>query len=156
MSEPILLKKMGAKQILGDVRAVVNTMCEKDGDSYPAYTIFGYTDGIKRGTSNYGEWVAFTGSMEAINYVTEERYQSKQCFIPEPLSSMLVDALSEHERIEFAFTVQVKRRDNLAEGYEYVVVPHKQVREADPLEHLRKLIPATAQKAARLKAPEPA
>lgn len=149
MSDALFVKKLGAKQILGTVKAVVNTMCAKDGDKYAAYSIFGYTDGVRRGTGAHGEFTAFQGEMEATNFVTDERFIANEAFIPEPLSTMLVNALHEGERVEFAFTVYVKRRDELPMGYEYLVTPHKQISEADPLAHLRKLIPNTAQKALR-------
>lgn len=136
-----LVKKLGAKQILGNVKQVVKDSCEKDGDTYKAYSIIGQANGIKTGTSQYGEWCAFTGRMEAVNYVTGESFAAMQCFIPEPLQSMIRNALSETDSVEFAFTVIVKRRDDLKEGYEYLVEPHKQAQEADPLAALRAMLP---------------
>lgn len=158
MSDVIMLKKLGAKQILGDVKKVVADQCANDGDTYRAYSVFGTADGIRTGTSNYGEWTAFQGRMEAINYVTGEHYAAVQCFIPEPLQSLIKGALAENDSVEFAFSVAVKRRDDLKEGYEYLVQPHKQATEADPLEKLRALVPqleapkAEAEKPAKAKA----
>jgi len=137
-----LVKKLGAKQILGTVKNVVKDQCPKDGDTYKAYSVYGIANGIKTGTSNFGEWCAFQGKMEAVNYVTGESFAAPQCFIPEPLQSMLRDALAENDTIEFAFSVHVKRRDDLKEGYEYIVEPHKAAQEADPLAALRNLLPA--------------
>lgn len=142
MSDVQMLKKLGAKQILGDVKATVADKCAKDGAVYEAYSIYGSTNGVKTGVSTYGEWVAFVGQMEAINHVTGEVFAAVQCFIPEPLQSLIRAALADHDQVEFAFTVSVKRRDDLKEGYEYLVKPHKQASEADPLEKLRNLIPA--------------
>lgn len=141
MTEVTMLKKLGAKQVLGNIKAITNTMCEKDGDTCKAYTIFGQSNGVKTGVGTYGTWYAFQGQMEAINHVSGERFAAIQCFIPEPIQSMLLDALKDHEQIEFAFTVSVKRRDDLKEGYEYLVTPHKETRESDPLANLRGLIP---------------
>lgn len=137
-----LLKKLGAKQILGNVKNVVAETCENDGDTYKAYSIYGIANGIKTGVSNYGEWTAFQGKMEAVNYVSGESFAAPQCFIPEPLQSMLKDALADNDTIEFAFSVHVKRRDDLKEGYEYITEPHKAAQEADPLAALRNLLPA--------------
>jgi hypothetical protein len=145
MSDVQMLKKLGAKQILGNVKATVADKCAKDGAVYEAYSIYGTTNGIKTGTSTYGEWLAFVGNMEAINHVTGEMFAAIQCFIPEPLQSLIREALKDlddDKSIEFAFTVSVKRRDDLKEGYEYLVKPHKQASESDPLEKLRNLIPA--------------
>lgn len=137
-----MLKKLGANQILGNVKRVVAENCANDKDVYSAYSIYGTSNGIKTGTSQFGEWTAFVGTMEAINHVTGEHFAAVSCFIPEPLSTLLKEALTENENIEFAFSVSVKRRDDLKEGYEYLVTPHKAAQEADPLEKLRALIPA--------------
>lgn len=136
-----MLKKLGAKQILGNVRQTVKDFCAKDGDVIPAYSIFGTANGVKSGVSQYGDWVAFVGNMEAVNHASGERFAAVQCFIPEPLQTILLEGLEEHENIEFSFTVKVKRRDDLKEGYEYLVEPHKQATEADPLEKLRAMVP---------------
>lgn len=141
MTEQTMLKKLGAKQILGNVKQVVKDQCPNDGDSYKAYSIYGTSNGIKTGTSQFGDWMSFVGQMEAVNYVTGETFAAITCFIPEPLQSLLKDALQENDTIEFAFTVSVKRRDDLKEGYEYLVQPHKAAQESDPLANLRALLP---------------
>lgn len=134
-----LVKKLGAKQILGNVKQVVKDNCENDGDTYQAYTVYGVTNGIKTGMSNYGEWCAFQGTIEAVNHVTGEGFASTQCFIPEPLESIIKTALEDNDAVEFAFVVHVKRRDDLKEGYEYIVVPRKEAQESNPLAHLKTL-----------------
>lgn len=134
-----MLKKLGAKQILGDVKKVVKDECKKDGDVYKAYSVYGIANGIKTGTSQYGEWCAFIGQMEAVNYVSGEQFAATQCFIPEPLETMLRTALESNDSVEFSFTVDVKRRDDLKNGYEYLVTPHKEAQESDPLAQLRAL-----------------
>lgn len=141
-----MLKKLGANQILGNVKKVVAENCENDRDIYSAYSIYGSTNGFKTGTTQYGEWTGFTGQMEAINHVTGESFAAIMCFIPEPLCGMIKQALCDNENVEFAFTVSVKRRDDLKEGYEYLVTPHKAAQEADPLEKLRSLIPPSTNK----------
>ena len=150
-----LVKKLGAKQILGDVKKVVAEKCENDGDSCKVYSIFGVTNGFKTGTSQYGEWISFIGVMEAINYQTGEQFQATNCFIPEPLQSLIQNAMRESESVEFAFSVYVKRRDDTKEGYEYIVEPHKKAQESDPLAALRALVP-TEPKQAALPEPEQA
>lgn len=136
-----MLKKLGAKQIIGDVKKTVKTYCANDGDKVTLYTIFGIANGIKTGTTNYGEWVSFQGQFEASNYVDGQSYASNQAFIVEPLQSMLMAALKKSDTVQFAITVDVKRRDDLAQGYEYLPTPHIQTQENDPLAHLRNLVP---------------
>lgn len=142
-----LVKKLGAKQILGNVKKTVAENCAKDGDTFRAYSIAGICNGIKTGTGTYGQWTAFQGKMEATNYASGEAFAAVQCFIPEPLQSMLLDALEKTDTVEFAFSVHVKRRDDLKEGYEYIVEPHMKAQEADPLAALRALLPAPAKSA---------
>lgn len=144
MSNTQLIKKLGSKQILGNVGKLVAERCENDGDTYKAYTIFGVANGVKTGNSTFGEWIAFTGTMEAVNHVTGESFASGQCFVPEPLQSMMVAELKKADSLEFAFSVSVKRRDDLERKYEYIVTPITETRQADPLEHLRKMVPQIA------------
>jgi len=152
-----LLKKMGAKQILGNVKTVVANNCPNDGDMYRAYTIYGKVNGFNTGTSNHGDWVSFNGNMEGINHDTGEAMQSTVAFIPDPLQTLLLNALQDSEEIEFAFSVSVKRRDDLAVGYEYIVEPHKEAQETNPLAELKELAMkglANAKEHPRLAAPE--
>ena len=151
-----MLKKLGAKQIVGNVKKAISDFCANDGDKVSLYTIIGIANGVKTGTSNYGDWIAFQGKFEASNHVDGLSYASNQAFIVEPLQSMLVDALQNSDEIRFAITVDAKRRDDLNQGYEYLVTPHIQAKENDPLEDLRASIPAIAApvKVAELSAPE--
>lgn len=151
-----MVKKLGAKQIIGNVKKAVADFCANDGDKVSLYTIFGVANGVKTGTSNYGDWTAFQGSFEAANYVEGTSYASNQAFITEPLQSMLVAALRESDTVEFAITVDVKRRDDLNQGYEYLTTPHISTKENDPLAHLRSAVPqiAAPSKVAVLEAPK--
>ena len=141
-----LLKKLGAKQILGNVKKVVTENCKNDGDIYKAYSIYGIASGTKTGTSQFGDWMAYTGSFEAVNYITGESIKSIQAFIPEPLNSIIKEGLLKHETVQFAFTVSVKRRDDTKEGYEYLVEPHTNVTSTDELSQLRALLPDLTEK----------
>ena len=140
-----LLKKLGAKQILGDIKNVVKEKCVNDGDACEVYSIYGTSNGMKTGVGTFGDWCAFVGNMEAINHVTGEAFAAVSCFVPEPLSTILKNGLAENESIEFAFTVSVKRRDDTKEGYEYFVKPHTKMAESDPLANLRALVAPIAQ-----------
>jgi hypothetical protein len=143
MSESIqMLKKIGANQILGKVKKVVEDYCPENGSVVDAYSVYGSTNGIQKGTSQFGEWTAFLGRLGAINHITGQRFEGLKCYIPEPLQTAILEGLSKHEEVEFAFTVSIKRRDDLKEGYEYLVKPHREMQEADPLEALRSRIPA--------------
>lgn len=154
-----MVKKLGAKQIIGNVKKAVADFCTNDGDKVTLYTIFGTANGIKTGTTNHGDWVAFQGQFEATNYVDGKGYASNQAFITEPIQSMLVRALEESDAVDFAITVDAKRRDDLAVGYEYITTPHVKTQQSDPLAHLRGLVPQLSApvKVAQIEAPkEPA
>lgn len=152
-----LLKKLGAKQITGDVKKIVREHLANDGDRMALYTVFGRVDSIRTGDHpTYGAWVAFGGMVESINHVTGEEAASNQAFLPEPLSSMLKAELENADSIEFAVTVDVKRRDDLGQGYEYLPIPHIQSTDNDPLAHLRAKLPEIAKPVAlSLNAPDP-
>jgi hypothetical protein len=138
-----LLKKITAKQLLGDVAKYVKENVEV-GESKQLYAVAGIARGIETGVSAYGEWVAFKGKMLATIYHSGEIAQSAKAFIPEPLCSHLREAMGEHEEIEFAFEVGVARKEDDERGvnFEYTVNVLTEVQEADELAHLTKLIPA--------------
>lgn len=139
-----LLKKIGANQILGKVKNVVNDFCANDGDIIDAYSVYGHVNGVQEGVSQYGKWYAFVGSLGAVNHITGEKFEGAKCFIPEPLQSIVLKGLEDNDNVEFAFTVQLKRRDDLETGYEYLTKPHRELQAADPLEGLRSRIPQIA------------
>ncbi len=139
-----LLKKLGAKQILGNVGKVIQDSEMAVGDQKAMYTIYGVCNGTKSGVSTYGEWTAFLGKMAATNFITGEAYSAPQCFIPAPLDVYVLDGLADSESVEFAFVVNILRlEDDPSTGainYEYIVEPRKEVQESDPLAHLASLV----------------
>lgn len=139
-----MLKKLGAKQIMGNVQKAVKDFCSNDGDKVTLYTVFGVANGIKTGSTNYGPWTSFQGSFEAENHVDGQAYASNQAFITEPLQSLLLEALNGSDTVQFAITVEAKRRDELLVGYEFLTTPHIQTQQNDPLAHLREAIPKLA------------
>lgn len=148
----IIKKKLGAKEILGgNVKNIVQGYCPNDLDSVRAYTLLGVVSGFETGVSTYGDWYAFKGDIKAINWITGEEMRGAKAFIPDPLQTMLLESLAGHESVEFALTVHVKRRDDLNEGYEYIVEAHKEAEESDTIKSLEKLIPGDF---SRLEAPK--
>lgn len=146
-----LLKKMSAATVIGEkIKGVVASRIEKDGETIELYTIFGIANGIKTGEhATNGPWVAFTGNFEATNHLNGEVSRSGVAFLQAPMDSLLQGALAENSEVSFSMTVSVKRRDDLAVGYEYLVRPHVEASQADPLAALRQ------QTQAQLDAPKP-
>ena len=153
-----LLKKIGAKQILGNITKVLEGITD-DQTAVDVYTVIGKSNGIKTGVGTFGEYFGFLGTFEAVNHITGEVMTTTRCYIQEPLSTILVNAMSSNDEIEFAYTVAMKRRDDLERGYEWMVKPHTAVTQSDTLSHLRKLaLPNMAEpetKAEPKLAPEP-
>lgn len=137
-----LSKKITAKELLGKVSTYVKENLAVD-EEKKAYAIAGIANGIETGVSTFGEWQAFKGDMQATIYHTGEVVRAPKAFIPEPLNSILIDALSQNDKIEFAFEVSLRRHADNDDGrvsYEYIVRPLTEVSEADSLAHLTKLI----------------
>lgn len=145
-----ILKKLGAKQIIGNVATALKALSEegqpleKDGASVELYRVFGIAEGIKTGETTYGPWTAFVGQCEAISY-TGEVFRANSAFLPPPLDELLANAMraNEGDSIQYGVIVKLKRRDDLERGYEYNVEPIIEESQADPLAALRaKVAPA--------------
>jgi hypothetical protein len=134
-----LLKKISAKNIVNDLKAVARSV-EKDGGVKEIYKILGIVTSLKTGESQYGQYVEFNGNFFATNCVTGEQFESGKCFLPDPLPGMIQSALANNDSVEFALSVSIKRRDDLAIGYEYLVSPLVETRSADPLAHLKQAV----------------
>ena len=130
-----LLKKISPKNLVGDVKAVADGM--DDATSCELYRIWGIAEGVQTGETQYGPWVAFTGQFGALNSVSGEEYKGVKAFLPEPMQTMLQNALADNDKVEFALLVHLKRRKDLAIGYEYIAEPIIDAQEADPLAHLK-------------------
>lgn len=131
----MLLKKISAKTLIGDIKQVIEGY--KDGENVILFHVFGRANGIKTGTSNFGEWLCFEGQFEAVNVSTGETSQAPKCFLPDPIESMLVNALKDNAVVEFALEVGVKANSKLPMGYEYIVNPLVEVKQSDDLKVLR-------------------
>jgi len=135
MSQSKLLKKMSAKHIVGNIAKFVEGI-EEDGACKEAYRVFGKITDVRTGNSTYGDWTMFKGVFEAIAY-DGETFRAGEVAIQEPMESLLLAALREHDEVEFGMIVELKRRDDLERKYEYVVTPIVEPTENDPLAHLR-------------------
>lgn len=139
-------KKLTTKLIL-DGKKVHSGMVE--GGPVQLYTIIGVCTGIKTGESQYGGWVGFTGSFEAVRISDGVRFNAPVAFIPEPASGMTLAALQDAQQhsqgtiasmsVRFAFIVGAKPSEKAA-GFEYYVEPVMQASENDALSELRALM----------------
>lgn len=142
-----MLKKLGPKTIMG-------VKIEAPEDDTLLYTIYGTAKAVRSGESNFGPWTALVGTFEAVRTHDGEVFTSSNCFLPEPVNSMVATSIrdSENESVEFAVEVYVIPREDLSIGYEYVAEPVAEVQGADPLAALRqKVVPQLENKKAQAK-----
>ena len=141
-----LIKKISRKTVVGDVSPP-----EKATD---LYTIMGIANGVKTGSSMYGEWLALTGQFEASNLETGEVFAAPVAFLPEPLNGLIAAKVrtpgedGKGVSVKFAVMVGVKPAKNQF-GLEYTVRELVDVKENDPLADLRQALPALPKPAAK-------
>lgn len=160
MSAPQIIRKISARHVVGNVRAIAPRE-NQDGslprDVVPLFRVFGQASGVKSGESDNGPWTGLTGRFEAVSLVPDpdtgeikgDSFTAPQCFLPEPTNSMIADELKREdangkrvvESLEFAFEVGVKAAKTSI-GYEYTCVPLMERAGADPLSALRDKIAA--------------
>lgn len=131
-----LIRKISAKSVCGKV--------EKPKKAEPLFSVLGIASKTKTGNSDYGPWTALVGQFEATNFATGEVFVAPQCFLPEPLNSMLAESLNEtddegkqvNNSVQFAIEVGIKPSD-VPIGYEYTTKEVVKADTADPLAALR-------------------
>lgn len=130
-----LSKKLSTAKIYGKI--VARTLPE-DGSVKPLYTIIGVAQGVKEGTSDYGDWVGLLGQFEAVNRDTGERFASANVFLPDVAQDLIVAQLrSGAQNVQFAFTIGARVDDSSTVGYTYTAEPILAPDQKDPLEELR-------------------
>ena len=144
-----LIRKISAKSVCGKI--------EVPKKATRLFSVFGQATKTKSGTTDYGAWTALVGRFEAVNIETGEVFQAPQCFLPEPLNTMIAEALQEtdedgnrvNDAIGFSVEVGVKPSD-VPIGYEYTTKENVKADTADPLAALReetaKTLPAPKKK----------
>lgn len=125
------------------------------------YVVFGTADGTRSGTSNYGDWISFTGEFEARRFSDGKVFKSNECILQKPADKLLLSALRDVKKrdpsasVSFAFTIGVRTSQRWVDtdegnSYEYTIRSHFGVSRADPLAHLRHTVrhalPAPSQK----------
>ena len=148
-----LIRKVTAKSICGKMTAP-----EK---AKRLFSVFGIATKTKSGSTDYGMWTALVGRFEAVNIETGEVFEAPQCFLPEPLNTMIAEALDEvvtddegnesrvNTSVGFSVEVGIKPSD-VPIGYEYTTKENVKADTADPLAALRestaKTLPAPTKK----------
>lgn len=120
---PEMLKKMSAKNVMGGRVRLGDGDNERD-----LYTIFGLANGLKNGSSDFGDWIALMGQFKAIRAGDGAVFYSAKAFLPDVAQDMIVAAVKsaqEDDRnasVEFAYVIGIRESDT-ATGYEYTCRP---------------------------------
>lgn len=141
-----LERKISPKSIIGNVKALAKKY--KNGERVELYTVIGSCTDIKTGTTAHGDYVGFIGSFEAVNLLDNKGYTSKECFIPEPYSSVLHDAVKneiaesaknggEIKTVDFALKILIEIDENQSTGYIYHSESLLEMTPTSALDHLR-------------------
>jgi len=130
------LKKLSVKTVYGKPEFEKDA---KDGAEFSVMQVFGQAQGVKAGTSNFGDWEALTGNFEAVNLDTGEAYRGAQLFLPTLAHEPLVMAMKANPDtpIDFAIEVTAKKDSSVAVGYCYGMKTLIETETADPLKALR-------------------
>lgn len=104
------------------------------------FTIVGIADGIREGSSNFGDWVAFIGKFVARRNSDKREFAGSEAYIPEPLQSMLLAALKESGTVQVAVKVCAKYHERSTTKYTYYVKPLNELPESDTMKQLRSLM----------------
>jgi hypothetical protein len=142
-AEKTPVRKVSVKTVYGSVKPPA------DGEPKitPLIQVIGQAIGIKTGETDFGPYTALVGNFEAVNMKTGEIFYGPQCFLPEPFNEMIANKLKSDETqgVDFALEIGV-RQPTETENVKYVYVskPIHDPSAADPLEHLRKRLPALA------------
>lgn len=149
-----LVKKIVAKEMV--TRKQMTYRMDDDGkviDPAPRqlYTVFGVVRDSKTGESQYGTWLAFLGSFEAVRLSDHERFQSDTLHLQNPAEGLLLTQFGGMRKedatatLGFAFEIGVKPSSKWMEtgqgnSYEYTVKTVFQSQQHDPLEALRRTV----------------
>lgn len=158
MGEVKMLKKLVAKDIVGRAKLIYRkTFAPEDKDQKnplpmeprALYIIFGQARDTKTGESDFGPFVEFLGSFEAIVLETAERSVSSRCFLQEPAQTLLSEQLARRSNmtdlVQFSFEVGVKPSQKWIDtdsgnSYEFTIKAHFKLDKADPLAELRRMV----------------
>jgi len=130
------LKKLSVKTVCGKLDFGKDA---KDGAEISLMHVFGQAQGVKAGTSSFGEWEALTGNFEAVNLADGEAYRAATLFLPDLAHDPLVMAMKANpdSPIDFAIEITAKKDSAVAVGYTYGMKTLIEAETADPLKALR-------------------
>lgn len=143
MTDTTIRRKITVRDVWGKIDR------PKEGDlPVEIMHVIGVAEGTRYGEDKFNagqQFVALTGRFEAVNVKTGEVTIGPQCFIPEPMQSLIASELAntDTEGVKFAVSISYKY-SNTPIGYEYIVKPLVEFSGVDPLADIRKMLPKGA------------
>ena len=147
------LKKITAKTLGFTMPAIRAKLANvENGVVVDLFKIGGIVSSTKAGASDFGSWLKLQGEFAAVVLETGEVYASPVAMLPEQVTAQVDAALQGGDAVEFGIVIGVKRRDDIAVGYEYTV--HSLI-DLKPTKRMQALLESTGIVTKALAAPEP-
>lgn len=137
-----IIKKITAKTVHG-----AKPKLARDEKSREIMKVYGQARTMATGMTDYGAFIKFGGSFEAVNSDTAEVFRSGTMLLPDIAADMLAGQLGGDgvEAVNFAFAIGIKEDEASATGYVYYCTPLIDAGESDPLAALKsQLVTANA------------
>jgi len=142
MSE--ILRKLTIKAI--GCKPDFNKLLETEGKKMKLAKIYGIARKAKPDSSEYGNFVRFTGSFRAVNLDTGEIYESGAMILPGVAQDLLAAALDNDSvtDVQFGFEIGIAYAPDVVTKYVYTVESMIKPAENDPMLMLEKQLAAQA------------
>ncbi len=132
-----MVRKITAKVVCGkpDKKEIINS----EGEPLWLMAVYGRVTRAVEGETDYGKFLKFKGTFEAVNLATGEEFKSMNLILP-PIAEELVEEALAGEgvtTVDFALNVGVRRDDDSIAGYQWVAESVRASDAGDPLSNLR-------------------
>lgn len=131
-----IIRKITTKLVSGgvDFDALVKSESKRE----DLLKVWGIANRAKPGSSEYGDYVRFSGQFRATDLRTGAEYASGSCILPGVAQDLLAGALDkeEAESVQFAFMVSVRYEPSAVVKYVYEVESLLPIADSDPIQLL--------------------
>jgi len=120
-----IIGKISVKTVVGNKKTINDAISEYNGASVPIMRVVGQVNGIERGSSSYGEWLALKGNFQATNIITGDVFMAGSAFLDSTYASNIEVELNKEEVsvVEIAVDVNAASSDTSQSGYIYSIRP---------------------------------
>ena len=132
-----IIKKVSTKLLVGKVEA------PDDKKIVPLWDVIGVVNGLSKGSTEKGDWIALLGMFQANKYGEDVYIRASKCFLPDVAMNMILPQIDETDvttNLSFGFRIGVLGDETSATGYVYICENILPVSETDPLDVLAKSV----------------